>query len=371
MEETKTYVLKKIAAIFVVLVVIFLLTAIYYQFVIVPKNRVTQQTNAYQASLLQDKPETLQNLLASDIKNGTNDMYTKSAAYFITHRYFDNGGNMYEIYDYINAHPELSFLKEAEKIYPDTFKRLEDGTMAHDYSDAGLYAYLAYSEVLAKHGYVDVALRGTVANQYAKMAYFSKVAMQEKSKNEPVPGNYQYMAHDIRKAIGYAQKAQGDIVKILNGELTSKDLPARDILVGLNQYASAVRYLEALQANYSSPVSAKDIFAFTTDYSYRNVRELYLFTSLLNASTLTLSSSSTVAEIRNALFPILDYGAKGDKPVGIMEKIVNARLEKKPLLVTDINFDMYGKRNVAVLGNKVPEFKAWLMKNDWQESDFK
>ena len=122
-------------------------------------------------SLLGGDPKKLQNLFLEDIKNGKNDKFTKSAAYFITHRFFDNGGNIYEIYDYINAHPELAFLKEAEKIYPNIFDQIHKRTLPSIYVDRSYYAYLAYVEILNKHGYSDIAALGTAANQYAKLAH--------------------------------------------------------------------------------------------------------------------------------------------------------------------------------------------------------
>lgn len=370
MEEARRSSRKKVVLIVILLAALFLCAAVYYWFVIIPGNRADSSAKAYKLSLVQNKPGILQEQLIGDLQSGVNDKYTKSAAYFVMHRYFDNGGDIYEVYKYVNAHPELSFLKEAESLYPKTFKRIQDGLAPSTYSDTGMYAYMAYVAVLWKYGYADVAALSTAANQYAKLAYAAKMAMQAKPKAAPVPDSYQYVDFDIRHSVSFAKKAEGDVVKILKNGITSGDIPARDILVGLNQYASAIRYLKALGADYTAPVSAKDIFAFSIDYAYRNVKELYLFTSLSDATSLTLDSSSTAAEIQQALFPILDYAASTNKPTGIMEKIVNARLEKEPQTAAEIDFDIYGRRNVVMLGEKVPEFKSWLMKNGWQESDF-
>ena len=107
-----------------------------------------ERSKAYFDSLLSNNPKELQNFFLNDIRNGVNDKYTKSDIYFITHRFFDNGGNIYEIYDYVEANPELTFLKEAENIYPGIFKLIKERKLEPYATDSGYYAYLAYVEVI-------------------------------------------------------------------------------------------------------------------------------------------------------------------------------------------------------------------------------
>src|ERR1035437_752403 len=147
--------------------------AVFLQFKASEARKIdTQHLDAYYSGILKNNPAPLQNSLVADLQVGANDKYTKSDAYFVTHRFFDNNGNVYEIYEYVNSHPELAFLKEAEAIYPAIFKQIQNGTLPKTFVDRSYYAYLAYVEVLYKHGYTDIAAEGTLANEYAKLAYF-------------------------------------------------------------------------------------------------------------------------------------------------------------------------------------------------------
>lgn len=349
------------------------IVGVYYYTVTVPKNKIAKHNNAYYASLLQNNPTVLQNSFADDVKNGLNDKYTKSDAYFVTHRFFDNNGNIYEIYDYVNSHPELAFLKEAEGIYPGIFEQIKNKTLPATFVDRAVYAYLAYVEVLEKHGYTDIAAIGTAANQYAKTAYFAKTVSTEMTNKARVPSRVKYVERDSNKAREFLNLAKGDVADILDGKITLDDVPARDILVGLNQYAAALRYLDGLGVDISfSPKTSKEIFTFTMDYSYRFVPELNLFTSLLNASTLTVLNATSPYEVKDALYPILDLDTKKGKllDASIIHKIIDSRFEKKPRLISDTNMDIYSKRNALTLAKKVPEFKAWLISNGWTDADF-
>jgi len=331
-----------------------------------------QSDRAYYESLLQNKPETLQKSLVDDIKNGVNDAETKSAAYFITHRFFDNGGNIYEIYDYVEKHTELSFLKEAEGIYPEAFLKLKDKKLPQTYTDASFYIYLAYVEVLHKYGYVDIAGLATAANQYAGNTYFKVIRVKEIPEEERVV-YLKNTERDIKKALEFLSASNDDVTKILEDKLTSSDIPARDILVGLNQYAAAIRYLEAMGINTVSTKTSREIFTFAMDYSSRFVIELNIFTSLLNTSTLAVLDSSTAEEIKVALTPILSFDTK--KPSSykgsVIRKIINSKFEQKLEGSNYVRMDIYSKWNVLLIANKVPEFKSWLMSNGWTESDFK
>jgi hypothetical protein len=357
--------------------------AVFLQFKASGARKVdTQHFDAYYSGILKNDPTPLQNSFVADLQAGVNDKYTKSDAYFVTHRFFDNGGNVYEIYDYVNSHPELAFLKEAETIYPAIFKQIQSGTLPKTFVDRSYYAYLAYVEVLYKHGYTDIAAEGTLANEYAKLAYLDTAISKEMPAKTGI-ARAKYAVRDSKKALQFLKIVQGNVTAVLQGTLTSNDVTPRDILVGLNQYAAASRYLEALSENYQIPTSTStmpemykntgEVFNYTMEYSARYVPELNLFTSLLNASTLAILSSSTPDEIRAALFPILDFDPKkpGFSPTSIIHKVLDSRLEPKPANIGDTNMDIYSKRNTVRLATLVPEFKQWLMNNGWQTSDFK
>ena len=360
-------------SLFALVVVFFFISfSVFYFFEKDKANKIAQRDKAYYESLLQNKPEALQKSLVEDIKKGVNDAETKSAAYFITHRFFDNGGNIYEIYDYVENHPELSFLKEAEGIYPEEFLKLKDKKLPQTYTEVSFYIYLAYVEVLHKHGYVDIAGLATAANQYAGNTYFKVIRSKKIPEGER--GVYlKNMERDIKKALEFLSASNDDVVKILEGKLTSSDIPARDILVGLNQYASTLRYLEAMGINHTSAKTSREIFTFAMDYSSRFVIELNIFTSLVNSSTLAILDSSTSEEIKMALGPILNFDTK--KPSSykgsVIKKIINSKFEQKLEGSNYVRMDIYSKWNVLLIANKVPEFKSWLMSNGWTEPDFK
>lgn len=338
---------------------------------------------AYYESLINHDPKLIQDSFVADIKNGVNDEFTKSDAYFLTHRYFDNGGNVYEIYDYINSHSSLAFLKEAEDIYPDIFDQIRNKTLPPiPYSRPSLFAVLAYLEILDNHGYADIAALGTLANQYAKTAYFTKKKSEENPINgaDPAP-----MVQNItEKAIRFELKAKNMLNGMSQGgefltvsiadrskPFDEKSLPtsvtASALLVGLNQYGACLRYLEATGVNIStaidSSVNASDVFAFDMVLAKKAVPELEIFTSLLNASTLSLVSPESAGAIKTALKPILAYNAT--KPAGIIEYLVKAKDDKYGGL------DIYGKRNAVNLASIVPEFKKWLISGGWSEADFR
>lgn len=332
--------------------------------------RVRESNDAFDSSMLRNSPTSLQNLVIHDLQNGINDKVTKSALYFITHRYFDNGGNIYEIYDYIESHPELAFLKEAEKIYPKWFEQIKRKELPPSFVERTLYVYLAYVEVLEKHGYTDVAALSTAANQYVKTAYFTTTIAQEMSKKAGAKRSAR-APQDIEKAKVFLAAAQKDVSDILDGKLTEEDVTPRDILVGLNQYAAALRYFKALGINVSSLKNDKEIFLYATEYAHRQVPQLVHFTALLNASTLALLDDSDPKEIKQALYPILEFDTNGSfLPNSILHKVIDSRFEPKPDDVGSTNQDIYSKRNTLRLASKVPEFQTWLMANGWTEADF-
>lgn len=335
-------------------------------------SRAAASQEAVYSSLMKDSPTALQGIFMEDVKKGTNDKVTKVAIYFITHRYFDNGGNIYEVYDYIENNPEIIYInQEAAAIYPKIFEQIKNKTLPSTYVDRGFYAYLAYAEVLENHGYADIATLGTAANQYAKLAYFAFALSKEISPAEK-KFRFQYEKRDRAKALEFMALASKYVAPILDGKLTESDVDKHSILVGLNQYAAAYRYLKAMGINVPSEKNGKEIFAFTTEYTYRNVPELVLFTSLLNASTLAILDTAKPEEIRSALYPILDTSPTGDiSKMGILKKVLDSRFERKPAKVGDSNMDLYSKRNQVRLGKKIPEFKTWLISGGWTESDFK
>jgi len=378
-QSTKNVFLKRVGLGTLGLIIIIGLFSLGYVYQINAKDKVKKverdRNEAYNASTFRNDPTIIQNSFVEDLKNGLNDKNTKSDAYFILHRFFDNGGNIYEIYDFVNSHPELAFMKEAEAIYPDIFKQIQAKELPKIAVDRAKYAHLAYLEVLYKHGYADIATLGTAANQYAKVAYFSTTYAKEMPKQEG-ERRTRFVKRDIKKSLYFIEASKNEVKDILEGRISGEATP-RDVLVGLNQYAAAIRYLKTVKGVTTeasiSPKSTYEIFRFTLDYSKRYVPELNLFTSLLDASTMALLEGDRSADIKKALYPILDLDLKKIKisERGIITKVLDTKLEQRPSDIEDVNLDLYGKTNTLRLAKKVPEFKTWLMSNGWTESDFK
>lgn len=389
-EELRREKYRKIVIIFLVFFIAFLgyISFVFYQQRGFREARLNDEgyakknKKAYLESLIGNNPKPLQETFLADVKNGINDEFTRSDAYFLTHRYFDNGGNVYEIYDYVESHPELAFLKEAEDIYPNIFEQIRNKTLPSvPYSTSSLYGVLAYLEVLDKHGYADVAALGTLANQYAKTAYFIKKRFEGNDVNESMTASI--VNFNAKKAVFFALKTRESAMKLAGENDFSlndlkgrpkfierrelRDILAHNLLVGMNQYAAALRYLEAAGTDIAvieSDLNAAEIFAFDMTLSRQFVPELEIFTSLLNASTLSLVSPGSTDALRIALQPILEFDTNRTKPEGIIIGIINAKDSKFDGL------DIYSKINITTLGNLVPEFKEWLISNGWKESDF-
>lgn len=346
-----------------------------------------KENSALKTSLANGSSEELKEMFLNDLNMGINDKFTKTDAYFITHRFFDNGGNIYEIYDYVNSHEALSFLKEAEQIYPEHFASIKNKTMSQYYTFPGLYCILAYLEVLDRYGYADIAAHATLTNQYSKLAFFSKM----NAVVYPPSFNKTLTENNIKKALVFSDKSKASLAKIgvtesdfrdvtkesvkSVNDRVSKEITPHNFLVGVNQYAASLRYLEAYGAT-TTPVSESDfVFSFATKYAEVFVKDLLNFTGLGNASTLSLLPGDKKEEMRVALQPFITRGAVSS-PKGVTYKVITSRMQKDVYfentnIVNPVR-DIYGKFNIINLANLVPDFKKWLMLNGWkEEEDFK
>lgn len=345
--------------------------------------------SAYKIGTVENKPQPLQELFLYDVKNGINDKYTKSDAYFIVSRYLNNGGDIYEIYDYINNHKELAFLQEAETIYPSIFDKIKKRDLPTFYTEDGLYATLAYFEIIEKYGYGDMAVRSTLAHQYIKLAFLEKKKLEISSDLS----SDDIIEKDKNKAIYFAEKINNNILQFgsnsgvdfenlidstkfsdFNSKFLSKVITPHDFLIGITQYAASLRYFESVGVSSLSKISPSTLFSISTIISNNFIPEHLLGISILNASTLNILNTDNAEEIAVALKPIIETGVVvGARPV-VVERILKARLEKEVYFIgtntRNINFDQYGKKNITELAKKVPDFKKWLLLNGWLERDF-
>lgn len=324
----------------------------------------------YRESLFKNNPDAVRDSFVAAVKRRGIDEWTQLDAYFFTHRYIDNGGNIYELYDFIDKNTELAFMKEAESIYPEVFTNIRDRRVPFTYSDQGIYAYLAYLEVLEKHGYANAAMLSTAANQYAKLAYYKKGIREEKSVGKlPTYPDYTKaeIASDLKRGQFFYPKAE-EATRVIMSAPERMDPAVLDAVYAGEQLGSAWRYFSGYGSAVDSEVSATEAFAFATRSASRGVPELYLYVSLSNASTALLVESTTPIELRNAIYPFLDIRDGRIKQSGIVEKVIRARIDPVGARFRDL--DLYSRKNIAELGRRVPEFKSWLISNGWKEQDF-
>jgi hypothetical protein len=313
-------------------------------------------------------------LFVLDVRNSVNTLKTKANGYDFISSYVNNGGNIYEVYDFIDSHSELSFLKEAESIYPEVFKQITRRRLPFTYSDRGMYAYLAYLETLERHGYGGITTLGPLSHQYIKMAYYMKMIIEDKSNGRSL--NYpDYKQEDIKsnmeKAARFALLGEGEVRNILREEFLSGNVASVPALVGLVQYAVALRYFGIMDRDVivSSDQTSRDIFSFAREYAKRGgFPEIYLPVHLSDAVSLLLLPEKKREEMKTALLPFLAT-EKAHEKSGFIRKVLDARFDIPVSRFRDL--DIYSNQNIKNLGLEVPEFRAWLLSNGWTESDFK
>src|ERR1035437_1594616 len=267
-------------------------------------------------------------IFIADVTSGSHTLEATAHAYTFISQYVTNGGNIYEVYDFIESHPELSFLKKAQTIYPTVFNNVQQRQLPYTYSDNGLYAYLAYLEILEQQGYGGITVTGELAYQYSKFAYYMELILADKRKGQSL--NYpNYTKAEIdkvtAKATVFAQKADSEAVGILTNTTDYRDIASVPAFKGLVQYASAIRFLQTLDVTFSPNDSAKDIFTFATTYARKGgLSDMYLPVYLSNATSLLILSNPNKNDLRNALVPFFSITAESAK-VGFVKQILNSK----------------------------------------------
>ncbi len=321
--------------------------------------------DALQLSNTRQDQSDLQNFFVEKVKDGVNDQETRSAINWIAHRYFDNGGNIYEIFDFINSHPELSFLKEAEEIYPDIFARIYRDESPKVFSFDSLYALLAYYETIDKYGYGDIAIWGIAANKYAEMAVWS-IPEDEAEMNEEYLEYYNLM---VSKSIYFGNKVRNYIYENAKETATLEDLRniegviPDDLLVSLNQYASSIAYLQGVGAPVKADFSTIEFFEFTSKYAEEKVPRLYLFTNYLYAVSLVNTNVSNEQEVSVPLDRFVSYVSDiNNYGAGTVKRVIQSK--------DNSELGMFDYKMTLVLAEAHPGFKNWLSERGWSESDF-
>lgn len=329
-------------------------------------NQVVNVSDAVAKSAAGD-PKPLQDFMANQIASGVNDDATKAAVYWVTHRYFDNGGNIYEIYDFIETTPAVAFLKEAEAIYPEIFATIKT-TEVRNWSYESLMALLAYYETIDRAGYANISIWSTAANKYAEQAF--KNIPNETDTPEFALERKKYFDMVAARSYGFLWKAHAFIVNntMKTGDFEDlKGLPDTmlkdDILVGLNQYASAIQNLKGAGAEYPTGISPIELFEFNSKYAEEFVPRLYLFTNYLYATALVYGGDATVETVALPLGRAVAYmRQENNVGPGSIQRIIKSK--------TSVESGVFQYSTTKKLAELSPEFKAWLMDSGWTAADF-
>ena len=321
------------------------------------------------SSNLNTDQKPLQDFFVEKVKAGKNDDETQVALMWITHRYFDNGGDIYEIYDYVNSHPEISFLREAEKIHPEVFLLIKEKKVK-SYDFPSIVALLAYFEIADKNNYANLGMLGLAANKYAELAFNSYNAGNATSVPDDEIRFSRLYKEFKNKSIFFSLKANKYIIERtkITGKINDmENAGLRDdtLLVGLNQFASAQYFYKGMDLPFLSAFTPDEIFKFNVDFSRRKYIRLYLFTNYLWATSLLNGKSANIITLSTPLNNITEYGRanKNIRPEGSLSRIINAK--------TNGENGMFSFKNVKDLAVIFKPFKTWLIEVGWKETDFK
>lgn len=300
-------------------------------------------------SLLRNEPEDLQNYFSEKVAQNVKDNFSKAAIYFITHRYFDNGGDIYEIVDYINNDPNLVFLTEAETIYPAIFSKIAGREKLT--KDERLLAYLAYIEMLQKSGYADAAAYGTAAAKYIELYDLKMAALAGK----PASAEVHLMKE---KAVAFASTARPLVegFRDVMGE-SGEDISKDDMLVGLSQYAVTLAFFKKHNIAFPVKYQYQDIFFFALQYATRHELVLKPFTALNFNYALIVAGDDTKESITGVgLGTILSgvYKKTEYKKNGLIDRMVHG--DAKGYNTTGI----YGKATMNKIIAHDAVFKAFM-----------
>ncbi len=329
--------------------------------------------SSLQASVSGDNPVPLQDFFAEKVVAGESDDEAKSAIYWIAHRYFDNGGNIYEIYDFIQERPEIAFLNEAESIYPFIFADIKERKVAN-FSTDSLLALLAYYEVIDTYGYADIGIWGMTANRYAELAYKAKRFFNENKRNPnlaegELERTLDFINDTIKRSRQFMEKANLFLYThtVETGsldELYKLNMIPDDLLVGLNQYGAALENLKGLGITTDTAFDSAELYAFNYELAKTRVPRLYFFTNYLYASSLVYGGGATAESVALPLSRAMDYTQTTDRVEWrkSVSRVINSKVANEN--------GMYAYDTVKTLASLNSDFKSWLMKEGWTEADF-
>ena len=355
-----------------VLSVIIILFAVAGSFVVYKKSSTPPSfEDALLLSNLGTDPKPLQNYFAEQVAVGNKDDATKSALFWITHRFFDNGGNIYEIYDFVNEREEVAFLKKAETLDPEAFKLVKD-KKAQPYDAPSFVVLLSYFEIARRDGYANFAMLGLGANKYAEMAYYDAYRAFTPGQDKEQKKKLELLAF---MNLGKSRAFYRDAIQILNeatkktgklSDLETGGMRIDDIVVGLNQIATAQAFYRYFNESMDTKFLTGDIFSYNVDLTRRLYPRLYFFTNYSWAASNVIDGTTTPFVVSEPLTNVIAYGRanKGsERPAGSLLRVINARTNREK--------STFSVGNAVRLGNSFKPFKDWLIENGWKETDFR
>lgn len=334
------------------------------------KKRNDSYKESVASSTQNNDPESLKALIKEDLQNGINDEYTRSLMYYLSHRYFDNGGNIYEIYDFVNETSEVSFLKEAEGVFPRSFEKIKNKELPITKNTHGMLALLAYLEVMHKHGYADIASTATAAHEYILLAREAarKVKEFELKENRTDEENAE-LTKQKDWFRGYSERSLY-FFDVSREILTSKNLLNIDVVqgithndrvIGFNHTAATMRYYKTLDVRYFSSFSAEQLFELSELYARKHITTVLFIGLYMNASTLVSVGEGNDARISQILNPILSRAKSQIKADSIPDKILRAKIYA-------VRSGYFSVNNVVNIAKNSSTFKEWLLKK-WRRLD--
>ncbi len=292
-------------------------------------------------SLAKHQPEAVQNKFLEAVQKGDRSPLSKEAAYFVTHRFFDTGNDITEVNAYITAHEELAFLKEAENIYPEVFKKFYEKKESLTPGEHML-AYLAYIEALSLGGYSDGAAYATAAARYmefvlrgkGKVATSSIHLYGEKAKN------FLTLAHEPIRNI---------ILNLGNAEVQDANV------VALNQYALTLAYFEREGIATGSQYKSTYVFATALSYARDNKLLLEPFAALNYCyGLITLGKEQDIAGVGLGNILLSQYKLTTYPKNSLTDKIINgAALGFSPN-------SLYGRATIRTIAKYDAQFETFL-----------
>jgi hypothetical protein len=236
------------------------------------------------------------------------------------------------------------------------------------YSRESLLALLAYYEAIDAYGYANIAIWGLAANKYSEQAYMNQPNVADTP--EIAEQRARYYSDMLNRAKMFVLRSESYLINqtLKTGtleDLKDPDLNVNDLVVGLNQHASALANLQGLGSGDGSAFPFAEIFEYTSNLTSTEVQRLYFFTNYLYATALVQSKTATAENLATPLDRVIEYAnanASEWRPGGSIERVVSSKNTREA--------SVFSYEIAKQLATLYTPFKIWLVENGWDESDF-